>query len=443
MRLIPVFLVLVMLLSAVPASADVPGLGDTFPLGIYWPWERVGGLAERAGLEKWEYVERCLDDMKAHHVDSLWVVNLNIPDLPLLAERVAARDMTLIPALAELHYNVPWRRNNWEYLEGQSRRALEAAGDSPAILAWALCDEPRKEFADEMELFRQKFHRWGARQPAVVVTMWGDTPAYAEQTDFAAVCPDPYPFFAPGNPNGPNTPGASRSWYRRHAMIAARAAYENGTTPWIMPQAYHEVWGPWDYDDEGNAVILPGGILHWRPPTPAEMRWQVWSAVAAGIRGFYWFCYAPPPRGRPDAEPYEGPLFPPALAVREPTPTGFSGALIRPDGSATEQYEAVAEAFAALRPLVGLLTGAVPAQAPLAEVEPPGWAGTLYNPALQRSFIVLVNDDPDREQALKVWAVHPRDLRDLRSGTVLERAEDNTVTVTLPPGDGTVLEPVM
>lgn len=47
------------------------------PLGIYWPWERVSSLADRAGLEKGEYGERCLDDMKAFQVNRLEVVNLS------------------------------------------------------------------------------------------------------------------------------------------------------------------------------------------------------------------------------------------------------------------------------------------------------------------------------------------------------------------------------
>jgi len=117
--------------------------------------------------------------------------------------------------------NSPDERNNWTYLEKESKRAIEAAGSSPAILAWALCDEPRRDLVGEMETFRRKFIEWGAKQPAVVVTMWPDSPVYAERAGFGAVCTDIYPFFSAGNPNGPNTPAVSRSWYRRHAQITA------------------------------------------------------------------------------------------------------------------------------------------------------------------------------------------------------------------------------
>lgn len=184
--------------GSVAENASENALAASFPLGAYWPWERIGPLAERNGLARWEFVERCLDDMKAHNMDTLWVVNMGIADLPELARRVAERQMKLIPALGELHYAVPSRMGNWEYLEAESRRAIRAAGDNPAILAWALCDEPRETFVQEMELYRGKFGEWGAKQPAVVVTMWHDTPVYAEQSGFPVVCPDLYPFFSKG-----------------------------------------------------------------------------------------------------------------------------------------------------------------------------------------------------------------------------------------------------
>jgi hypothetical protein len=421
-------------------ATDKPRLAGSFPLGVYWPWERTEGLAKRNGLEKWAFVERCLDQLKAHGFDAVWAVNLGIPDLPALAQRMAAREMKLVPGLAELHYNIDWRRNNWSYLEKESKRAIEAAGDCPAILAWALCDEPGRDIVGEMETFRRKFVAWGAKQPAVVVTMWPDSPAYAQQAGFGAVCTDVYPFFSAGNPNGPNTPAVSRAWYRRHAKIAADAAKKAGRTPWIMPQCFVEIWGPWKYDDRLEAVMLPGAILHWRQPSVGEVRWQVWSAVGTGVRGFFWYVYLPAPTDQPEAKPYAGPAFPPTLAVKVATPVHAPGGLLRPDGSATPGYLAVAEAFAALRPLLPLLRGAVPGDPPLGEVSPPGWTGGLSNPELKRTFAAVVNDDTDREQMLKVRLLKPGEVRDLRTGQALRAAADNTVTLKLGPGDGTLLE---
>ncbi|NUQ66435.1 MAG: hypothetical protein HUU20_28570 [Pirellulales bacterium] len=436
---------IVALLLAPPAllyAAAPPGLAATFPLGVYWPWERTEGLARRNGLEKWAFVERCLDNLKADGFDAVWAVNLGITDLPGLAERMAARGMMLVPALGELHYNVDWRRNHWAYLEKESKRALKAAGGSSAILAWALCDEPRRDLLGEMETFRRKFMEWGAKQPAVVVTMWPDSPTYAEQAGFGAVCTDVYPFFSTGNPNGPNTPAASRSWYRRHAGITAESARKAGRPPWIMPQCFVDVWGPWKYDDQLNAVMLPGAVLHWRQPTAGECRWQVWSAVGAGVRGFFWYVYLPPPADQSEAKPYQGTTFPPAMAVKQAMPLYAPGGMIRPDGKPTPEYLAIAETLAALKPLVPLLSGALPAERPIGGVSSPGWIGVLDNPALNRTFVAVVNDDTDHEQTLKVRLLSPRDVRDLRSGQVLRREADDTVAVRLGPGDGMLLEEI-
>jgi hypothetical protein len=272
--------------------------------------------------------------------------------------------------------------------------------------------------------------------------MWPDSPTYAEQAGFEVVCTDIYPFFSPGNPNGPNTPATSRSWYRRQAQSTVQAALKNGRTPWIMPQCYVEIWGPWRYDEHLDAIMLPGAILHWRQPSAGEVRWQVWSALGVGMRGFFWFVYLPPPADQPEAKPYAGPTFPPALAVKEATSACGPGGLLRPDGAATPQCLAVAEAFAAVRTLVPLLKAAVPADPPFGRVSPPGWSGGLHNPQLKRTFTVVVNGDTDHEQTLTVSVPKPRDVRDLRTGMVLKCSPDNTIAVTLAPGDGTLLEEV-
>ena len=61
---------------------------------------------------------------------------------------------------------------------------------------------------------------------------------------------------------------------------------------------------------------------------------------------------------------------------------------------------------------------------------------------MKRTWVAVVNDDTDHKQTLKVRLLNPHDVRDLRHGQVLKRAADNAVTVTLGPGDGTLLEEI-
>ena len=135
--------------------------------------------------------------------------------------------------------------------------------------------------------------------------------------------------------------------------------------------------------------------------------------------------------------------------MKQSTPLHAPGGLVRPDGSATPEYLAVAEAFSALKPLLRLLSGAVPADPPFGKVASPGWIGGLTNSELKRTFAAVVNDDTDHGQTLTVHLLKPyddllkpHDVRDLRTGQVLKRAADNTVAVKLGPGDGTLLEEI-
>lgn len=428
-------LCLLLAVSVTIAVAAEPA--NPFPLGVYWPWERLCGHAERLKVDKWQLVDQRLADMQAHHVDTVWVVNLNITDLGPLAERCAARKMKLIPALGELHYSIEWRRNNWEYLEKESKRALAAAGDSPAVLAWALCDEPRKDIVAEMEQFRQKFAAWGAKQPGIAVTMWPDTPTYARETGFPFVCTDIYPFFSDKNPNGPNPAPVSRAWYRRQAQMTVTAARENGRIPWVMPQMFADVWGPWKYDARGDMVILPGGVLHWRAPTVGETRWQVWSAIGLGAQGVLFYVHESPVTDNADEKPYTGTTFPESMKATAEQALQMAGGLIHPDGSATAPYDAMGQAYAEVRKLQRVLNGAAPLDIWPLQVTAPGWVGVLKNG--ERMLYVVVNDDTDQPRELKLTG-SDKALRDLRTGKRLP-LKAGAITVRLQAGDGTVLAP--
>jgi hypothetical protein len=74
MKSILIFTALLLAPLASLQAAEPPGMADSFPLGVYWPWERTAGLAQRNGLEKRDFVERCLDHLKSHGFDAVWAV---------------------------------------------------------------------------------------------------------------------------------------------------------------------------------------------------------------------------------------------------------------------------------------------------------------------------------------------------------------------------------
>jgi hypothetical protein len=178
-----------------------------------------------------------------------------------------------------------------------------------------LCGKPGNDIVAETEQFRSKFREWGAKQPGIVVTMWPATPTYCRETGYPFPCTDLYPFFSDGNPNGPNPAHVSRDWYRVQVAMTVKAALEGGKTPWIMPQMFADIWGPWKYDERGEMTILPGGVLHWRGPSVGETRWQAWSALGLGAQGVIYYVHESPVRDNAGEKPYEGDTFPIVLSI--------------------------------------------------------------------------------------------------------------------------------
>ena len=217
-----------------------------------------------------------------------------------------------------------------------------------------------------------------------------------------------------------------------------KAALEGGKTPWIMPQMFADIWGPWKYDEQGEMTILPGGVMHWRGPTVGETRWQAWSAAGLGAQGILYYLYESPVSDNAREKPYEGDTFPASMKATEEKTLHMAGGLIRPDGSATAQYEALAQTFAQVRKLIPVLQRAKPLDVRPVQVSTPGWIGLLQTPH-KKSLLVVVNDDTDKAQDLKLTG-EVKGLYDLRMGKRLEVEKDGSVGLHLEAGDGTVLQ---
>lgn len=78
------------------------------------------------------------------------------------------------------------------------------------------------------------------------------------------LCYDHYTFLS----NGQDRPD-----YFHNLEVARQAARRFGTPCWI--------------------VILAGWHEHFREPTPAQMRWQAYSALAYGVKGIFYFTFWP------------------------------------------------------------------------------------------------------------------------------------------------------
>jgi hypothetical protein len=277
--------------------------------------------------------------------------------------------------------------------------------------------------------------------------MWPQTPQVPTQTDLPVVCVDLYPFFGPNDPNGPHTDAASRAFFRTNARRMVEAIGEEHVVPWIMGMCFSDIWGPRKYDSEWHLVGLRGSYLHWRCPSLAEMRWQVWETLRSRCRGVFIYTLAPE---APD--PATEKLPPPDVTwkhvlAKETTDLG-PNALTNPDCSPTPQLVELGRIYASIAPHKSLIRNWRPVPTPFASVTAPGQIQCFVNPADGRRYAVVVNDDFHESRVVQVRLDDATgQLVDIVRRQATESnsrlgKEHSRAAIRLDAGEGTILEVV-
>ncbi|MBM3497915.1 MAG: hypothetical protein FJX74_04510 [Armatimonadetes bacterium] len=400
-------------------------------------------LAEKAGLDPWEYQDRVLARLHhEHHCNMIWVVNIGTDDLIRLCGLAAKHDMVVVGTPEPVIW---WRQNRTpEFALKCAEESVKRLAEVEGFGGYVLIDEPRAWELSYLDAIRAELERLDPQHPTIMVTMRGDTPAAIARTNFGIITSDIYPFFADGSPNGPNPAPVSRAYYRLCAQAFGEQCQARGKTFWMMPQCYNEIWGDWHYGADGHCVAQPGCYLHWRTPTVGEMRWQTWEAVANGARGVVYFVLFPPGNDRTADSPPGQPQDNPFPKTTETVDTGQPAALLNADSSATPQLTAMGEDFAALQELAPLLQGLRLSPFPIAFAQPPLHARTLRDGA-GNLYAAVVNDNTDAPTTGEV-ALLPglSGLRDLKreADTALTSGDDALLraSIELAPGEGTLLQ---
>ena len=423
-------------------AADPP---DLVPLGAYLSWERPRACARYHGVDRWVDVCKRLDAIRANHVNLLWVTNMSEADLPRLLEECEKRGIKLLPSMDTIEAKIDWRwANQGAYYDKVLPRVVEAAGGSDTLVGWVLSDEPKVEHLPRLETLRLRLAELDPNRFCTSVTMWGQTPEVPKQTGLPVVCVDLYPFFGPNDPNGPHTDATSKGFFRKNAAKMIEAIGERDTVGWVMGMCFSDIWGPRKYDERGHLIGLPGAYLHWRCPTLAEIRWQVWETFRSGAKGFVCYTLAPEvPNSENENLPPPNVTWKDVLA-KENTDMG-PNALTNPDGSATAQLEELGRVYAKIAPHAGLIRGWRIAKEPLLETEGIGRSQTFIDAETGRAFAVVLNDDLHQERTIVVRVRAP-------SLSLVDHIDDRkiplepgsaggvaTAQISLKAGGGTVL----
>ncbi len=353
-----------------------------------------------------------------------------------VARRAAKRGIYLVAALGELAGEVGRIRKGDH--EGLIRRTIEAGATAPKPIAWGLGDEPRTAYMDEMAAYVGAWRKYAPGEPVATVAMCGDVAA-AGKAGFDALACDVYPFFSPGDPHAYGGPSPA-AWLRN-----TRRLVQHSPRGWMMGQAFQEPWGPFELDERGNIVYLPGGAPHWVMPTPDQVRWQALAAVALGAKGMFYFHYRLVLRAKPRAGPAQLPA-----AAKEKSNSHRPPTLVYGDGRPTPQYEALGEAFGWLErwaPQLAPLRPAATAEAWQCQPSPAGGdvVSLLVHPATGRRCLMVVASCDRRESGpMRIrLGLHVAGLRSMTTGRELAvetSGEARQVEIALAPGTAELFE---
>ncbi len=417
------------LLSAVtaPVAAETKGqpnpLREVFPYGVYAGGNNPEYRPDTDKAALGAMIDRVCKDLAAHHMNCAWVNNLVWGNLPLWLEAGRKRGVRIIPQGGgpPAFVRPQWFKDKADFarrVEPFYQKSAKQYRNHPALLAWSLTEENRAVpwFYEAIAELTKKMARWDPRHPMITL----DNKASSAWVNAQVVRPkalarDVYVFFADGL-NGPYTPIGARSLLTRECARFREAAEQIDAVFWIMGQAMRIT----NYHGKGRTSPA------YRMPTPAEIRWQVWTAVQQGAKGFFYFFY----RGQPG--PGERGEFIEGLRDRR--------------GQETPQYRMAAEIGQQLKllaPVLLQLDVAPPHRSVIYWENTPVSAQTFVHRKTGQRFLIAVNHDCVNAQPVGIELGYwpgligkEERLFDLCSGRGYDY--QSIKLTTLPPGDGRV-----
>lgn len=409
-------------LAARAQSSENP-LRGVFPYGVYIAGNNPDGtVRDIRDIEQVRAaIERACKDIAAHNMNAVWPNNLLEQHLPAWLEAGRKNGIRVVPqsggpptfVRAQFYKD---KQDLVAQVSGAYRKLIDRHGSDTALLAWSLGEESNPldwVYEGAAEVVRL-MAEWDPEHPAIMQDNKTTSAALSARiVKPKAMILGCYPYFA--NPeSGPVTATGSRSYWTRQCTRIAHTAASIDAPFWMMGQGMQL----WHMRGEKPPLKI------WRWPTPAEIRWQVWSAIQHGAKGFFFFVYHGPWRqpGSPGGESMDG--------------------LRDHESNETPQFRAAAETGALMQQLAAtILTLDVASVGKQVEY----WENTAVSARTHvqretgRRFLSAVNNDWETPQQVGVdlgyWPGLLRkdeQLFDLRSGRVYDK------TAILAPGDGTL-----
>ncbi len=286
----------------------------------------------------------------------LWITNL--PDDPAVIGKYVtdarARGMEIVAGSGRWY---AYRDRAGEQFS-RLRRLHQDLPETSRPWRWSLGDETKLDALDDLRAIADQCAAAGIPTTMVQVPEYHQRTLDTLQARLPIVACDVYPSRYPGLGTADNI-----AWARAEHPAIVRRSRAAGVSPLVMTQAF-------------------GDAANFAMPSPACVRWQVWSAVAAGSKGAVVFAHGVP-WALPDGSP--------ASMVDTRTET------------LTEAGFAVRDTFARIKTIEPLLNGATLQAAPAwASTVQAGDCTAIYRTSTGRRLLMVVADPDQPQRTIKV-----------------------------------------
>ena len=436
-------------------------LKEVFPTGVFWAWERTKPNADFAGMELWKFVEYSMKTLKDNGYNTCWFVNITNPDDQLKILALAEKHGLQVLTNTDLLHVFYATNSSLDQMDLYADKTVSRIGHSKALLGYVLKDEPLMCDIDTCGYFYDLMRKADPSRDSISVAMNRQTPSYLRDSKLPVLCSDVYYFGSEDSTMLPSGKDSQKEFTNAFNTFNLSAERHNKHS-WLMGQIFGDIWGRHWYKD-GKFIVYPGCYLHWRMPTEAECKWQVWEALRLGSKGvlFYVFhSYIPMTRPPEQAStPAEKKLLAKMDRMGKTAASwknqkltkgtielDWSGGMLHPGGKPTKQMLATASVMKLIRANEQLLVNRKRAEFPVFFA-----ADSQTNVQTFRSgdrwLGVIVNRDVANDRTVEVMLpLNVKSVKDIATGKELKISnagkDFRKITLFLEAGSGALLEPV-
>ena len=438
-------------------------LTEFFPIGPFWGWERTKAMADYCKMDLWDFVDNQFKLLREHGCNTVWFVNISggesLKKLLKIAEKNDIKVLANTALLGNFYHGI----SSLEASDNTARQHVMQFGGYPALLGYVLKDEPYLQCLENCSYFYQIFKKFDKKRDSVAVVMNRQSPTFIKESKLPVICTDLYYFGSDGSTQIPNGPAVSQSNFTENIRSLNRMSAMYGKTHWFMGQIFGSVWGKWYLTPDFKVVAEKGSYLHWRMPTPAECKWQLWEAIRNGSKGLFMYVMhgsapfftsfeqaktdsaAAKRFARQEKHAKQAASWKRQKLTAERMTLDYNEGWVYPNGKPTPQMTAMGEVFRAVAPLKDFIIKKKFSDFPVFFTRDAKLNISNYEVEGAKRYGIVVNRDTGAKRKVTVYLpLNVSSVKDMITNRTytLENSGKyfKEISFELPAGGGTILE---